>query len=62
MTLIVKNETTMVDTGRMSRVTLHYSTKFLKKEDILSGNHSENLVTLRLSSLQVVIGKCVAFA
>ena len=23
MTLIVKNETTMVDTGRMSRVTLH---------------------------------------
>ena len=25
MILIVKNETTMVDTGRMSRVTLHYS-------------------------------------
>ena len=36
VTLIVNNETTMVDTGRMSRVTLHYNI-LTPKNSVLQG-------------------------
>ena len=52
MTLIVKNETTMVDTGRMSRVTLHYTSfmaLYVQPIGVLIGYAGHSLNTLAYS-------------
>ena len=44
----------------VTAIVISMSTKFVNKEEIVSGTRSEDSVTLRLSSLRVLTGKCLA--
>ena len=46
----------------MTTTAFSMGTKFVNKEEIVSGTRIEDLFALRLSSLRVSTGKCIVFA
>ena len=47
--------------GCVTAIALSMGTKFVNKEEIVSGTRSDESVTLPLSSLRVLTGKCAVF-
>ena len=46
----------------VTAIVLSMGTKFVDKEETVSGTRSKDSVTLPVSSLQVFTGKCLVFA